>query len=263
MWNLCKLVVIFLLFDHAYAKAVDADDADACILLSETCKREEAIYILQDQVEVHQRCLSLYMDLGSRSLSENLGNYCNKMPYINECAQLTIRAGAPNPEGKCFLKIFGIIKDFQNFLCSNSENESRLAMFITAGGVECIKEHPVENCFDEVLDRLLLNTQTDLSIANLAIFIFTTLDCQEFNKIHTCMEEVLEKCEDTAPAMLVDASFEFIKNQTDCRSEIGVAVKVFLVIGTYYMCQYTIIAIIIKTKFYMRFSTRRAPPINE
>ncbi|CAG9760518.1 unnamed protein product [Ceutorhynchus assimilis] len=211
-------------------------------VLREKCKKqnaEDAVDLLKEQQEALKQCVTLYVngsDIQNEleeakktgSMDEVFKKYCGKWPDVYGCADnatATIRRCMTSQEDKAFNKTLAIVEELQEFMCF--KDGDRLAMFVAEGGVECIQEQQegIKECFNATVGSRMPQ-EDDFSLATLPTFLYTERDCADFDKIRTCVNEVLEKCHDTTPANIVDASLKFIKKQMACGTGEGIALKV-------------------------------------
>ncbi|XP_050304701.1 27 kDa glycoprotein-like [Anthonomus grandis grandis] len=200
--------------------------------LKEKCKNEnaeDAVDELKEQQNVVKDCVTQYIN-GTQineeleeakktgSMDEVFTKYCKKWPDVYSCfnnVTTTVKKCLNEKEETVLDKSLKIVQDFQEFMCFKEGD--RLAMFVAQGGIECLdqQQEGMKECFNATIGGRLPDQDT-LSVATLPTFLFEEKDCEDFEKIRLCVNGVLEKCSDTTPANLVDASFKFIRKQMEC-----------------------------------------------
>ncbi|CAH1155992.1 unnamed protein product [Phaedon cochleariae] len=189
----------------------------------------DAVDLLKAEQENAKLCIEAYVnvtvvqeELGeaekSGSMDEVFGKYCKLWPDMYACfenATNIARQCMAGQEETSFNRSLVILNDLQEFVCF--KDGDRLAMFVAEGGVECVKERKdeVQRCFNETLGSRIPNSD-ELSITSLPTFMFTQRDCDDFDKVRTCINTELEKCKESTPANIVDAFFKFLKKQMPC-----------------------------------------------
>jgi len=203
-------------------------------VLKEKCDKQnasDAVDNLKAQSDVTNNCVSLQINATevqkeldeakkTGSMDEVFAKYCRRWPDIYNCYEgtiATVRRCLSTKEETAFNKTLEIGQEFQEFMCH--KDGDRLAMFVAEGGVECVQEQQegIKQCLNSTVGARL-PAANDLSVATLPTFLFAEKDCQDFDTLRLCINEVLENCKDSTPANIIDASLKFLKKQMPCGS---------------------------------------------
>lgn len=115
-----------------------------------------------------------------------------------------------------------VVENLLNFVCHKDGDQ--IALFIAEKGPECFTEkkdglvgcinatfgqyYPAEGADMENLEKHLPKEIPELTIGK--------DECEKMDELQVCIVRVLEKCEETTPANLVESAFKFIRNETPC-----------------------------------------------
>ncbi|XP_063702693.1 27 kDa hemolymph protein-like [Culicoides brevitarsis] len=108
-----------------------------------------------------------------------------------------------------------IFTSLVNFVCHKDGDQ--IALFISEKGPECFKEKQGEvlDCVNSTF-KGYMPAETPQTIDDLPILTFGEKECSDMSKLQKCVVHVLEDCQESTPANLVDAMFRFVRNKTPC-----------------------------------------------
>lgn len=146
--------------------------------------------------------------------------YCLKRPDALKCIETFNSKLTPclDKEERENQEVFmRIIHSLLNFVCYKGGDQ--IALFIAEKGPECLESHKegIENCINSTFSRYIPDGGID-NIKSLPKFVMGPKECNDMDRLESCIVKKLETCEEITPANIVESMFRFIKNETICRS---------------------------------------------
>ncbi|KAM7350634.1 27 kDa hemolymph protein [Cochliomyia hominivorax] len=146
--------------------------------------------------------------------------YCNKKEDAFKCVEtfnskLTPCLDAEERENQdVFMRI---IRSLLNFVCHKGGDQ--IALFIAEKGPECLEAHKedIQNCINSTFSGYLPEEGIE-NVKSLPKFVMGAKQCNDMERLETCIVKKLETCDEITPANIVESMFRFIKNETICRS---------------------------------------------
>uniref|UniRef100_A0A336L8A3 CSON005901 protein n=1 Tax=Culicoides sonorensis TaxID=179676 RepID=A0A336L8A3_CULSO len=144
--------------------------------------------------------------------------YCRKRETAINCVKNFTETIDPclEPQERENKKIvIEIFTSLVNFVCHKDGDQ--IALFISEKGPECFKEKQADvlDCVNSTF-KGYLPAETPTTIDDLPVFSFGQKECHDMSRLQKCVVKVLEDCEESTPANLVDAMFRFVRNKTPC-----------------------------------------------
>uniref|UniRef100_A0A182XZG0 Uncharacterized protein n=2 Tax=Anopheles stephensi TaxID=30069 RepID=A0A182XZG0_ANOST len=146
--------------------------------------------------------------------------YCRKRSTLIECVNTLANAVDPclEAEEKVF-KTSGldIFKNLLNFVCHKDGDQ--IALFIAEQGPECFLEQKNDliACVNETFSGYVPET----SLTSIPKLVIGPKQCEDFNKLQTCMVRELEQCDESTPANLVESLFRYVRKGSPCANNAG------------------------------------------
>ncbi|XP_012257970.2 27 kDa hemolymph protein-like [Athalia rosae] len=158
------------------------------------------------------------------ALDDVFEKYCRKVPDVKKCVRSlgnNIELCLDSEERENIVVINNMTSSLLEFICHDQGD--RIAMFIAAGGPECIssKQTALDTCMKDTVANYLPaanSTSGTPGLPNLPSFVLGIKECTDISRLQTCAVKVLEDCEDPTPANVVDALFTFVKKVTPCEN---------------------------------------------
>lgn len=146
--------------------------------------------------------------------------YCLKRPEALKCiedfnSKLTPCLDKEERENQdVFMRI---IRSLLNFICYKGGDQ--IALFIAEKGPECLEAHKenIQNCINSTFSGYIPDEGIE-NVKSLPKFVMGPKQCNDMERLETCIVNKLETCEEITPANIVESMFRFIKNETICRS---------------------------------------------
>lgn len=147
--------------------------------------------------------------------------YCLKRPEAIECIETFNSKLTPclDEEERQNQDVFmRIIRSLLNFVCHKGGDQ--IALFIAEKGPECLEAHKddIQNCINSTFSGYVPAEGID-SVKSLPKFVMGPQQCDDMERLESCIVKKLETCEEITPANIVESMFRFIKNETICRSQ--------------------------------------------
>ncbi|XP_023302533.2 27 kDa hemolymph protein [Lucilia cuprina] len=146
--------------------------------------------------------------------------YCLKRPEALKCIETFNTKLTPclDEEERENQDVFmRIIRSLLSFVCHKGGDQ--IALFIAEKGPECLEAHKedIQNCINSTFSGYLPEEGIE-NVKTLPKFIIGAKQCNDMERLETCIVKKLELCEEITPANIVESMFRFIKNETICRS---------------------------------------------
>lgn len=116
-----------------------------------------------------------------------------------------------------------IVSNLLNFVCHKDGDQ--IALFIAEKGPECFTDKKDEMivCLNSTFGSYLPDDLDTTNLENNALPEMPSLtigpeQCEKMDELQKCIVAVLEKCEETTPANLVESAFKFIRQETPCKN---------------------------------------------
>lgn len=145
--------------------------------------------------------------------------YCLKRPEAVTCIETFNGKLTPclDEEERESQDVFmRIIKRLLSFVCHKDGDQ--IALFISEKGPECIEQHRdnIQNCINTTFSGYMPAEGLE-SLKTLPKLVMGQEQCEDIERLETCIVRKLETCNEITPANIVESLFRFIKNETICR----------------------------------------------
>lgn len=146
--------------------------------------------------------------------------YCLKRPEALDCIESFNSKLTPclDKEERDNQDVFlRIIRSLLNFVCHKGGDQ--VALFIAEKGPQCLESHKedIQNCINSTFSGYLPAEGIE-NVKSLPKFVMGPEQCNDVDRLESCIVKKLETCEEITPANIVESMFRFIKNETICRS---------------------------------------------
>lgn len=146
--------------------------------------------------------------------------YCLKRPDALKCVEDFSSKLSPclDEEERENQDVFmRIIRSLLNFVCHKGGDQ--IALFIAEKGPQCLESHKedIQNCINSTFSGYIPDEGIE-NVKSLPKFVMGAKECNDVDRLESCIVKKLEACEEITPANIVESMFRFIKNETICRS---------------------------------------------
>lgn len=153
-------------------------------------------------------------------LDSVFNKYCNKKEDAFKCVETFNSKLTPclDEDERQNQEVFmRIIRSLLNFVCHKGGDQ--IALFIAEKGPECLEAHKedIQNCINNTFSGYLPEEGIE-NVKTLPKFVLGSKQCNDMERLETCIVKKLETCDEITPANIVESMFRFIKNETICRS---------------------------------------------
>lgn len=144
--------------------------------------------------------------------------YCKRRAAAIECvdtfsADIDVCLDDEERESK---RVFvNLVHGLLNFVCHKDGDQ--IALFIAEKGPECFQEQkqPLIDCFNGTL-RGYLDESTPSQSEGIPKLVMGQKQCDDMDNLRACFVRVLEDCQESTPANLVESMFKFVRRETPC-----------------------------------------------
>uniref|UniRef100_A0A8D8DDQ7 27 kDa hemolymph protein n=1 Tax=Culex pipiens TaxID=7175 RepID=A0A8D8DDQ7_CULPI len=144
--------------------------------------------------------------------------YCKRRAAAIECvdtfsADIDVCLDDEERESK---RVFvNLVHGLLNFVCHKDGDQ--IALFIAEKGPECFQEQkqPLIDCFNGTL-RGYLDESTPKPSEGIPKLVMGQKQCDDMDNLRACFVRVLEDCQESTPANLVESMFKFVRRETPC-----------------------------------------------
>lgn len=147
--------------------------------------------------------------------------YCNKRPEAVKCVEEFNEKLVPcleEDERENQVVFMRIVNSLLNFICHKGGDQ--IALFIAEKGPECLesKKDDIQQCLNSTFSHYIPKEGIE-NVKTLPKFVMGEKQCEDIQKLETCIVDKLESCSEITPANIVESMFRFIKNETICRNK--------------------------------------------
>lgn len=139
--------------------------------------------------------------------------YCLKRPEVVQCVETFSSKMSP-----CFDKdelqnqdvLMRIVKSLLSFICHKGGDQ--IALFIAERGPECLesRKEKIQNCVNSTFSGYV---PTDGKLKTLPKFVMGMEQCDDIDRLQTCVVMELETCKEITPANIIESMFRFVKTE--------------------------------------------------
>lgn len=164
---------------------------------------------------------------GLGEMDDVFNNYCKKRPDALKCIETFNKELLPcleDEEKENQDTLMRIVRSLLNFVCHKGGDQ--IALFIAEKGPECLdsKKEDIQHCINTTFASYLPTNGIE-DVKSLPKFVMGPKQCEDMEKLETCIVAKLELCQEITPANIVESMFRFIKNETICRSSQSIVTK--------------------------------------
>ncbi|XP_037936721.1 27 kDa hemolymph protein-like [Teleopsis dalmanni] len=204
---------------------------DKCIEIAGKEKGDEAFEEIMNSFGVLSECLTTIINYTAiqteieeasprGELDVVFNKYCKKRPHVIECVEVFNKKLVPcldAEEQDNQETVMRIVRSLLSFVCHKGGDQ--IALFIAEKGPECLesKRDDIQQCLNDTFSDYVPKEGFQ-NFKSLPKLVMSQKQCNDIEKLETCIVERLETCTEITPANIVESMFRFIKNETICRN---------------------------------------------